>query len=373
MIKVFQLIRSIHLGGAEIVAFNLAEFCGKDSGNEFEFIIVELHQTHDSYSIEKKKELLLKGIRIISLGNHSKTLSLLIAPFVLAYQLLKEKPQVVHSHTDLPDLLLSNTIRLFSVFNFQFPKIVRTIHNTELWSSHKKLGKYVESAIVGDTIVGVSKAALDAYVKLRGVYNLPISPIQQLVYNGCTTPIKADYQFKINPHKINIGFCGRFEHQKGIDILIQRIKIIFKKFPNIFLFHLVGNGTFLEEILALKNENLIVYESVPNLADKLYAFDYIIMPSRYEGLGLVSIEASFSGVPVIASNVLGLNETLPVNWPLKFQLDDVEELMLIIEKIKNKEFDLGVLKNTAYSYVYDKFSLSSMISSYTKLYLEINK
>ncbi len=61
------------------------------------------------------------------------------------------------------------------------------------------------------------------------------------------------------------------------------------------------------------------------------------MPSHFEGLPLTSIEASFSGVPVIAAHAPGLDETLPENWPLKFHLENNDELYSIFENIKEKK------------------------------------
>ena len=82
MLKLFQLVRSVHLGGAEMVAFNLAEFCKASYPDKFKFTVVELHQTNDAYSRDKKKYLSSKNIRILSLGSKSKILSLLFGPFV---------------------------------------------------------------------------------------------------------------------------------------------------------------------------------------------------------------------------------------------------------------------------------------------------
>ena len=375
MLKVFQLVRSVHLGGAEMVAFNLAEFCEISNSDKFEFIIVELHQTNDAYSRDKKKYLSSKNIRILSLGSKSKILSLLFGPFVLAYYLLKEKPDIVHSHTDLPDLTVSNTKRIFSLFQLKFPKIVRTIHNTVLWPTHNKLARHTEKRLDNDWVVGVSDGALDAYKNMREKYNLDCSPHLSIIHNGCAVPQKAEHSFNIDDKKINIAFCGRFENQKGIDVLIERIRLINNKFGDNFLFHLIGSGSYQNEILKLSQaySNVFVYDTVPNVADKLYAFDFLIMPSRFEGLVLISIEASFAKVPVIAAFAPGLSDTLPPDWPLNFQLEDKEALLDIIEKIKNNEFDLNDLKNKAYSYVSKNFSHSAMVNSYSKLYLEINE
>lgn len=375
MLKVFQLVRSVHLGGAEMVAFNLAEFCKVSYPDKFEFIVVELHQTNNAYSREKKKYLRSKNIRILSLGSKSKALSLLFGPFVLAYYLLKEKPGVVHSHTDLPDLTMSNTKRIFSLFQLKFPEVVRTVHNTVLWPTHNKLARHTESRLKNDWVVGVSDGALDAYKNLRKKHNLGCSPHQSIIHNGCAVPQKAAHPFNIDDKKINVAFCGRFENQKGIDVLIHRIRLINSGFCDSFVFHLIGSGSYQNEILKLSQaySNVFVYDTVPSVADKLYAFDFLIMPSRFEGLVLISIEASFARVPVIAAIAPGLSETLPVDWPLNFQLDSEESLLQIFSKIKNREFDLDALKNKAYSYVSKEFSQNAMVDSYSKLYLEINE
>jgi len=370
MIKIFHLITSIHLGGSEIVAFNLAEQCKRQQPNEYEFVVAELHTTNDSYAQGKKRELVSKNIKTISLWKGSKRVSLIIAPFTLIYHLIQEKPQIIHSHTDLPDFVLATTLRILHFFRVKTPNIIRTIHNTELWPTHNRMGKYTESVFINDLVVGISEASLDAYHALRVKNKLPVSQSQYLIYNGCRIPQKKEIPFKIDPKKINIAFCGRFEHQKGIDILIERIRVINVKFGDEFLFHIIGSGTYENEVLKLSKNtpNVLVYEAVANIADKLWGFDFLIMPSRFEGLGLLSIEASYSRVPVIAAYDPGLDETLPSDWPLRFHLESKDELLLLVEKLVNKNYNLETLKEDAFQFVSDKFSLDRMAGSYSKLY-----
>lgn len=97
------------------------------------------------------------------------------------------------------------------------------------------------------------------------------------------------------------------------------------------------------------------------------------MPSRFEGLVLTSIEASLSKIPVIAAIAPGLSETLPIDWPLQFHLENAEEFLLLFERIKNNEFDLESLINQAYFFVSDKFSHQRMINEYSNLYLSLNE
>src|SRR5690554_753380 len=128
MNKIFQLITSIQLGGAENVAFDLAEYTRKELPENSEIIIVELFATCNEYTDSKKEELKSKHIRIVTLYNGSKRKSLLFAPFSLIRLFIKEKPSIVHSHTDLPDFVLATTIRLSRFFKIKLPKVIRTIH-----------------------------------------------------------------------------------------------------------------------------------------------------------------------------------------------------------------------------------------------------
>ncbi len=369
-VKIYQLITSINLGGAENIAFNLAENCSK----EFEYVIVELFKTNSAYANDKRNELSAKNIRFITLFKGSKRLSLMFAPFVLLNLMRKEKPQIIHSHTDLPDFVLAIAIKIGRLFKLNPIKIIRTIHNTQLWASHQHIGKFTENAFYNDYIIGVSEASLSAYKQLRQRYNLPSSEKQQVIYNGCKIPIRENLGIKIDTQKINILFCGRFEYQKGIDILIERIRAINIQFKNELIFHIVGSGSYSNEVnkLAEDYENVLVYDTIPNIANKLSDFDFLLMPSRFEGLVLTSIEASLSRVPVIAAIAPGLSETLPTDWALNFILEDESSLRKIMGNIVKNELDLDNLKNIAFNFVVNKFTFEKMVSSYNNLYLQAN-
>ncbi|MDD4632495.1 MAG: hypothetical protein PHQ77_09635, partial [Proteiniphilum sp.] len=78
MKKIFQLISSIQLGGAEIIAFHLSEY--GNLSHSAEISVVELYRTKNSYADHKRKELERKNIRIITLHRGSKRGSLLFGP-----------------------------------------------------------------------------------------------------------------------------------------------------------------------------------------------------------------------------------------------------------------------------------------------------
>lgn len=370
MSKIYQLISSIQLGGAELVAVNLASYCGELLGDGVEFHLVELYPTNNKYALTKKEELSSKNVRVITLFNGPKRLSLLLAPIKLIRFIQKEKPFVIHSHTDLPDFVLSVTIRILNFFKLYIPNVVRTIHNTQLWRSHHVMGKITESAYKDEIVVAVSSYSMEAYGQLRKKYKLQVSNDRQIIYNGCLVPSRNPHSFKTDKEKINIAFCGRFEDYKGMETLISTIIFISKKYPNRFLFHIIGDGTFKDQLEKLSQEinDMILYDPIPDVSNMFYAFDYIFMPSHFEGLGLISVEASLAKVPVIASFAPGLDETLPENWPLRFHLNNNEELYSIFDKIHNSEYNREFLQEEAYSFVFKKFSFYNMIHSYSNLY-----
>jgi phosphatidylinositol alpha-1,6-mannosyltransferase len=108
---------------------------------------------------------------------------------------------------------------------------------------------------------------------------------------------------------------GRLVHRKGQDNLIQAMPAVLKKIPNAHLL-LVGEGPYRKHLekLVLKSsleQNVtfagrIMYDRLPSY---LSAADLFAMPSRsrffgleVEGLGIVYLEASACGIPVVAGN-----------------------------------------------------------------------
>lgn len=373
MNEIYQLISSVQLGGAEIVAFQLAEHCNKGLSHYPTITVLELYPTRNNYARDKKKELASKNIRVVTLCKGSKRMSLLFAPFSLLRFIWKEQPLVIHSHTDLPDFVVSVAKRIYRLLRLPFPEIIRTIHNTQLWRSYHFLGKFTESVFADEPIVAVSSSAMKAYMELREKHGLPSSRYRRVIFNGCSNPVQTPHSFQIDGEKINIAFCGRFEEYKGTGILARIIPEIGRLYPQRFRFHLIGDGSEKNQLeqLAQENDDVILYDPVPNVASKLYAFDYLLIPSRFEGLGLISIEASLSGVLVVASFAPGLDETLPDAWPLRFNLDKTDELCAIFDNIVKKRYDEEKLRMEVYNYAKGKFTLQKMVQLYDDLYYRL--
>lgn len=110
----------------------------------------------------------------------------------------------------------------------------------------------------------------------------------------------------INDKKFVIGHVGRFDYQKNHHYLLQIMKAICSKEDDVILLS-VGTGTDWE-LIKFQAENLNLSDKIiflgqrSDIADLFQAMDIFVLPSRFEGLPVVLVEALAAGLPCIISN-----------------------------------------------------------------------
>jgi glycosyltransferase involved in cell wall biosynthesis len=127
-----------------------------------------------------------------------------------------------------------------------------------------------------------------------------------------------------------VAILGRIQFkQKGQDFALQAVASFRNRLSN-FQFLIVGSGPD-EEKLRNMIAKLSFEQQVRVLPWKedlraVYAgIDMLLIPSRFEGVPLVMLEAMSAGVPIVASNVDGMAELLPHEW--LFLYGDCEALI----------------------------------------------
>ena len=113
-------------------------------------------------------------------------------------------------------------------------------------------------------------------------------------------------EFRIPSKALVFGNIGRLCPQKNQGFLIDVFKEILKKHKNSCLL-LVGNGKDKDliqaRIIAAKLEGKVILTGQRDDTDKLYsAFDCFLLPSNYEGLPVVGVEAQCAGLYCIFSD-----------------------------------------------------------------------
>jgi len=131
------------------------------------------------------------------------------------------------------------------------------------------------------------------------------------IANGipCNPPVAAARSQPDWPaDKRRLLFVGRFDRQKGVDILLEALR----ELRDSTFAYLVGSAV-LNDGAALKlpdNVRTTGWLSAADLTAYYETADVLVAPSRWEGFGLTAVEAMRAGLPVIASRVGGLAEVV---------------------------------------------------------------
>src|SRR3989475_8252944 len=105
-------------------------------------------------------------------------------------------------------------------------------------------------------------------------------------------------------------FVGSLVHRKGVDTLARAFSLLVDRVPGVRLL-IAGDGAgaqLLDRQLperaarAVTRQGFVAWQSLPQLYGK---GDYLVLPSRYDGWGMVVAEAMASGLPVIGSTAAG--------------------------------------------------------------------
>jgi len=115
---------------------------------------------------------------------------------------------------------------------------------------------------------------------------------------------------------LHIGYLGRIKKYKSVDHVLKAFAVVHRELPNTTL-TIVGDGDVKLDLERLAN-NLGIINAVQftghvpsqKKVELLRSMDIVVNPSAKEGWGLTVIEANACGVPVVASNVPGLRDSV---------------------------------------------------------------
>lgn len=168
------------------------------------------------------------------------------------------------------------------------PKLIK--YSTDFFACSKEAGKWLfGNKIANSTRFSVIKNGVD-YDKYK--FN-----------NNYRLKIRKKYNVKETD--VLIGHIGRFTEVKNHDFMISLINKLVKQNSN-YKIMFVGEGILEEkiknEVIELNLQNNVIFAGYqPDVSMYLSAFDLFILPSKYEGLGLVLIEAQANGLKCIAT------------------------------------------------------------------------
>lgn len=144
-------------------------------------------------------------------------------------------------------------------------------------------------------------------------------------------------------NKFVIGHVGRFDYQKNQEFIISMLPDLVKKRNNIHAVF-VGDGHQIEDATKLSGslgvKNLCTFlGSRADVADLYNAFDVFVLPSRFEGLGIVAIEAQANGLPCILSNKIPTTVKLCDNVTMLSIESNLQWIRLLESMGTNRSFE----------------------------------
>jgi len=268
--------------------------------------------------------------------------------------LLRNKYDVIHIHgnsgTMLMETLLAKMVRI--------KKIIVHCHSTKCnYPTLNKILTPMMKMIATNFIACSNDAGKWLYKENYLVLNNAID-LNKFKFNKFT---REEYRRKLGiKDEFVIGHIGHFTNVKNHEFLIEVFKEVCKMHSKTKLL-LVSDGPLLEtiknKVYELDLQDSVIFLGRRNDVDKLYqVMDCFVFPSKWEGLGMVLIEAQASGLPCFASkavpkeaNVTGLVKYLSLEetsrtWAIKILETNINLRHMIkdnvIEEIRDSGYDI---------------------------------
>lgn len=232
----------------------------------------------------------------------------------MAAILRQERIDIAHAHQFFATLFLAPIAKACRV-----PKVIETAHVREAWRRSWLKRSFLVDRLVYtmvDRFVAVSKA-IQTYLiadkhcrssKVALIYNG--RDLNRFRPNGEGGAVRK--QFGVEPSDLLLVHIGRMSPQKGHVVLFRALPEIVRRFPQTKLL-LAGHGdlaaSLQEEVQRLGLERQVIFagfqSDIPRFLD---AADIVVLPSLWEGLPLIAVEAAGVGKPMVATAVDGTPE-----------------------------------------------------------------
>ena len=167
-------------------------------------------------------------------------------------------------------------------------------------------------------------------------------------------------------------FVGRLHPQKGIELLQSKVDELAPQGSNRRLL-LVGEGPRRAELESWaancgpQQVQLLGWR--PDVASLMASSRLVVLPSRYEGMPNVILEAMASGKPVVCSRVEGSKELLGHDWMQQtFEAGDSQQMTILASRFLENASIATATGRTNQQLVHQHHSLASMVKQYREHY-----
>ncbi len=359
--NVLYICGSLSGGGAQKLLNDMLPIMAAKDGLECELLLVT------DKNAKYLQNLTEQGIKITIIPPHFT--SHLSRLHYIANFMEKNRFDIVHANL-FPTFYYCSLIKKIKQLNI---KLFMTEHSTDNRRRHIRLARPLEKWIYSsyDKVICISpetQAALCSWLEDNRKEKFPVIfngvPIEQYLK---ALPYNRENVFPgISGNDVLLCMVGSFTNQKNHAFMVEVMKYLPAKYKILF----VGEGKLKDGIEKLVCEY--------NLQDRIKFFgfrmdavnlmatsDIVVVPSKWEGFGLVAVEAMACGKPVVCSNVPGVAGVIG-DAGLASEIEDPVAFANAIIRFEDHDFYKGC-SSKAYIRA-QQFEIHTMCEEYLKAY-----
>lgn len=229
------------------------------------------------------------------------------------------KKRIIHAHNN--QLMQTGKRRYFYLLMHEFWKYNIDRYATDFWAC---------SMLAGEFFYKKSILKNDRFKIINNAIEVP------KYHRNSEIRKSVREQLNISDDCIVVGHVGRFQFQKNHELLVNIYNNFHKKHCNSKLL-LVGQGAEADNIKnkvkTLGLENDVIFMGARDDVHEIFqAMDVFVLPSRFEGLGIVLIEAQAAGLPCVTTknkvpeivNITGNVDFVDLDAPVEQWVESLE-------------------------------------------------
>lgn len=289
-------------------------------------------------------------------------------------RIMRKSDVICHAHLPRAELICAAT--------FCSRNLIVTRHNTERFfpGAHSLISRILSNFVVirAHRVIAISEAVRIFLQKSKEIFaTTKVDVIRygincpQVIDKEVAKNIRNKYSKYAYPV---IGTIGRLVDQKDYPTLIKGFQIFLSQYPHARLL-IAGEGPKRNEIEHLIqqlkiDDNVVMIGKIAEVFEFYSVLDLFVLASKYEGLGLVLLEAMCAGIPIVASNISAIPEVLGLDHPGLTLSGDASDFALKMKLLIDNETQASIqdlqklrLKN---------FSIEKMRASIEIIYRELD-
>ena len=348
--NILHISRTMDIGGAERIVYQLST----DLKDEFDSVHVA------STGGLWESELANQGIQ------HHKILDIDSKNPLTVLKLLYSIGQIIKNN----EITMVHTHHRMAAFYIRLLKLVhpKLIH---VYTAHNVFKDKLP--LYGFALKNAKSVAVGEAVNKNLKEDVGITD-SRVIYNGVVLKETDDHVDEIISYGgIKLGCIARLSEQKGLTYLLDAMSLLTVKDIRLFI---VGDGELRNE-LENKVKELHLQNSVTflgyrkDIVECINSFDFCVLPSVFEGFGLVAIEAFMNSKTLVATDIPGLNEVVTNKNGILVPAKNPGALAGAIDRLATDEPLRNNLAFQAKKTYDEKFSYPMFLENYRALYREI--